>query len=199
MSTVLYRPYDGSDGLQSRGAELVAWSGGEEVGRASLAEEEDIQFLLSDFRVADLFPDLQFTLVPEEIVADLELDLDRLVGGVLLGEGRFLDSDFADRIFYWEAEYSRGKEFLLPAPDGTRPWAAEEERGYGWNIFLPDSVWSDVDFVFRQRLSLAIEAFLYALASRQEIPIPYLRRVSNVFSAENPAWRHNIPRVIRMR
>jgi hypothetical protein len=198
VNTVLYQPYDGSDGLQSRGDEIVAWSAGAEVARAPLSREKDIQVLLSDFDAVDLFPDLQFTVSPEEIVADLELDLKRLVGGVLLGEATFLDSRLADNSFYWEAEYSRGEEFLLPAPPGSRPWADAEEMGYGWKIFLPETVLDAVDSVFHQRIGLAIEAFLYALASRQEIPIPYLRRVSNIFSASNPAWKHNIPHILRM-
>lgn len=197
MTSVLYQPYDGADGLQSKGDELVAWSGGTEVGRSPLDQSEDIQGLLRDFRAVDIFPGLQFTLVPEEIVADIELDLKSLAGGILLGEAAFLDSRFQGSGFYWEAEYARGEAFLQRSPEGTRPWAAEEEVGYGWNIFLPEDIYEDLDFVFRQRIALAIEAFLYALASRQEIPIPYLRRVTNIFSASDPAWRQGVPRILK--
>lgn len=196
MSSVLYQPYDGSDGLQSQGSELLAWKEGQNVGSAPLPQDEDMQMLLWNFRAVDLLPDIDFTLVPEKITADLELDLVRIYEGTLLGSGALQGGLFDGSEFQWRAEYGQEDTFMEEGPRHMRPWAGEEELGFGWRIYLPEKLYEDSDFAFRQRIGLSIEAFLYALASHREIPIPYLRRIDNVFSSKKPVWRTGPPRIL---
>ena len=196
MSSVLYQPYDGSDGLQSQGGELLAWREGERVGASPLPSDEDMQMLLWNFRVLDLLPDLDFTLVPEKITADLELDLVRIYEGTLLGAGSLQGGSLDGSEFQWRAEYGQEDTFMEEGSFQMRPWAEEEELGFGWRIYLPQKLYEDSDFAFRQRIGLSVESFLYALASRREIPIPYLRRVDNVFSSSKPVWRTGPPRIL---
>lgn len=194
--TVVYQPFDGSDGLQSQENQLLAWSEGEEVARGGLSRDEDMQSLLWSFRAADLLPEINFSLTPREVVSDLELDLTKIYEGTLIGSGDFVDGDLEGMSFRWRAQYVQEDIFTFSSPPGTRPWEQEEERGFGWQIFLPTRMYEEHDFVLLQRVGLGIESFLYALASRRDIAVPYRCRIRNSFSATNPAWRVGPPQII---
>jgi hypothetical protein len=189
--TVIYQPFDGNDGLQVIDDQLIAWREGQEVARTEISTDEDLPRLLLDFRVPELMSELEFTLVPEARQIDLEIDMKYQIGSALTGTITY-DGVSGP----WEARCVKGADFIeAELPEGARPWARDEEPGVGWEITLPPEFSRSPDTVLAQRVALAIEAFLYALTDGREISLPYLRRVSNVFSASAPTWRDPVPMV----
>ena len=189
--TVIYKPYDGSDGLQVVDEKLRAWKEGEVVSETPVPADEDLPRLLLDFRAPELLPDVEFTMVPEaqslDIQIDVEMEIDRVVIGTLRIDGEMVP---------WEARCDKGSDFLrTDFPAEARPWTAEDEPGTGWTISLTSEFSRSPDTVLCQRIALAIEAVLYGIAAGREIPIPYSCRISNVFSAGNPTWSAPLPRV----
>jgi hypothetical protein len=190
---VSYKAYDGSNGLQVKDDTLYAWVDGKKVGEVALDKSEDLETLLLTYKVPALLPDLQFSLSGKEEEIDIELEINFQLGKSLFGT-----ASFQDAVGFWEAERV-GSETLARGhvPDGERPWVEEEENGFGWEITLPRLLMENPDPVIRKRAALSIEAMIYFIAAGRRIPLPYGRRISNVFSAKEPMWPDNIPLVSR--
>ena len=145
-------------------------------------------------RLPDLLPQLSFSLDGTVRTFDVDLDVEftltHLVFGSMVSVGGEVHG-------LWQAQHLGSNEFLRQEelPDGQRPWSAGERRGYGWAIDLPAFLAADPDPVLRQRAALAIEALLYSLAAGREIELPYRRRISNVFEAQRPTWKVDLPLV----
>lgn len=186
---VPYKAYDGNEGLQVKDNTLFAWVDSKRVAEAPLKDNEDLETLLLTYRVPTLLPELEFSLSGKEEEIDLELEINFQLGKSLFGT-----ASFQDDVGFWEAERV-GSETLARGnvPKGQRPWAKEEDKGFGWEITLPKLLSDNPDPVIRKRAALAIEAMIYFIAAGRRIPLPYGRRISNVFSAENPMWPDNIP------
>ena len=193
MRPIPYRPLDpeGQSGLEVSAGELRAWRDGRVVASARVGEAEKLEALLSGYRAVELLRGCEFSLSGRRVELDLTLT-------VLFGEQKRVHGavEGGGMRGWWEAARRGDNAFLLQErlPEGARPWARGEERGYGWVIGLPAFLY-ETDRVLRQRAGLAVEAFLYALAKGREISIPYRRRITNVFSAESPTWDVPLPLV----
>jgi len=192
-SPVPYRPAEAPErsGLELSAGELRAWRDGELVAQAQVGEDLELAQLLDGYRAVSLLPGCEFSLDGSRRELDVTISLlynemRRVTGAVESGGMRG----------WWEAMRLGDNAFLLQErlPRNARPWARDEERGYGWEIGLPGFLY-ETDRVLRQRAGLAIEAFLYALKSGREISVPYRRRITNVFSASEPTWDEPLPLV----
>lgn len=179
---------DGENGLRLVDGRLEAWADGKLV--ASAPAEGPLAELMATYRVQEVLPEVGFAY-GEPRTLDVELTVDFSLGSVAFGA-----ITVNGERELWEAERTGSHLFVERGlvPEGARPWAdAEPMPGRGWKITLPPFAQLDPDPVLRRRIALAIEAFLYALAERKEIQVPYKRRISTVFSAEDPMWAANVP------
>jgi hypothetical protein len=188
-----YRPLevDGRNGLRLSGGVIEAYLNGELKGSAPVpADAGELQVLLAGYRVPVLLPSLWFCFDERPREVEVELNIDFSLGSSAFG-AIIIDGERE----LWEANRTGSNELADPAlvPAGARPWAVEPIPGYGWQISLPASARSSADPVFRRRVALAIEAFLYALSSGKEIQVPYRRRFGTAFSAADPMWAANVP------
>lgn len=196
MSVVLYRPVDEqlTDGLELADGKLRAYRSGEVVGETDAPAGASLGELLGSYRAVELLPGLEFSRDGERREIDVEISLDFSMP--LLVMGAMTDRDNQIR-GVWQATRVGSNDFLRQEelPEGARPWAKQEKRGYGWEITLPAFIAAVKDPVFRQRGALAVEALIYAIVQGREIGLPYRRRISNVFSAQRPTWNVPLPMI----
>jgi len=196
VSVVCYRPVDAqlTDGLELAAGKLRAYRAGDVVGEADAPAGSSLGELLGSYRAVELLPELEFSRDGTRREIDVEISLDFSLPLLVMGSM----SDISDRRRgLWQAARVGSNDFLRQddLPAGARPWAAQEKRGYGWEIVLPAFITAVGDPVFSQRAGLAIEALIYALLQDREIDLPYRRRITNVFSAQRPTWSVPLPMI----
>lgn len=191
---IAYREFDGRDGLTLTDGLLVAYRCGEEVARAEVAEDcPPLAELLERYRVPEILAAHCFAYGGErrslDLMASVDFPLPSSIGGHLIcGE---LDG-------YWSAERRGANRFLQAArlPQAARPYAVNEERGWGWRIEIPHYVRELRDPVLRKRVGTGIERLLYRLAEDKVTELPHGFRVDNVFSVDRPMWVESLPWII---
>jgi len=184
---VLYQPGDGKNGLSLDGATLRAWQDGTIVGEAEATH--DLETLLELYLVPGLLPDLSFAYGSArelELQLDAQLPLDTSMYGHLTS---------AEDRGYWSADRIGNNVFLLEdrLPADARPWAKDEDRGYGWEIQLPGFLAVDLDPILRRRAALFIEEALYGMTAGRIDDHFYQRKIDNIFSATEPMWPVPLP------
>jgi hypothetical protein len=191
---VLYQIFDGQNGLGLEEQVLTAYINGEVKGTVDVAPDEELNQLLLDYKVLNLLPGLNFCHTkPQSFNLEITVDPFALPGEVT---GKVVIN--GDRQL-WIAQYQRHPDFLLAdqVPKGQRPWA-DNHPSEGWILLLPASWQTHPDILVPRRLALALECYLDDFAAGRDMPTPYLRQFTNVFSATSPAWRVNLPHIVSL-
>lgn len=195
---IRYKLFDGKDGLQLRGSALTAWAGGVERGRAEVSEAADLGLLMRSYEVQDLLPDLIFChSKPEwhELAINFRYSLrtNREVHGYVVFLGQRLP---------WVARRGVHPDFMLPDQPcrGQRSWLRPEDEkdGVGLEFAVPSDIIDYPDPVVVRRTALALERFIYNLRDDWPMELPYRSSFTNLFSAREPMWPANLPRLISL-
>lgn len=191
MSRIIpHRALEFSSGLELKRGVLSAYLEGDLQASAAVSDSS-LDQILASYRVQEIFPELRFSGDGTQREIELTLEISFSLGSSIYGAAL----NGAEREL-WNAQHVGSNDFLDPnVPAGQRPWASAEKPGYGWKIELPSSLRHDSDPVVRQRAALVIESLISALARDEQVPMPYRRRFTNVFSAEHPTWTAAVPLV----
>jgi hypothetical protein len=187
---IAHREFDGTDGLCLENGRIILYAQGHEIAHARAPEGAELRDLLLTYRVPAIFPHECFCLTKPQYfdvsvtIAPLGL-ADDITGLVELNGVEHL----------WVAQYRRHPDFrrFEEVPEGQRPWADPEK---GWEFILPASIQSHPDVLVPKRLALLLEGFLCSMIGEHVLKVPYVTSFDNVFSADSPAWRVNLPRLI---
>jgi hypothetical protein len=159
-----------------------------------IGEGVPLRELLLTYQVLELLPDTSFsfsepTEFAVEIVPSVFSLADEVTGTINVNGVEGL----------WVARRNAHPDFRLAhqLSANARPWANNAD-GWGWEFLLP-AVWQTYpDLAVGRRLALALESFVEDSARSRDLPIPYRWQFSNVFSASNPIWYLNLPRIVSM-
>lgn len=186
---VIFKSFDGRDGLLERRDDVLAYVGERVVAAAEKPPETSLEDLAYTYRVLELFPDLVFCYTRPtrtELAIDIWSRHDRQLDGMMLYNGVMLP---------WQVRWMRDPIFDLAdeLPAGQRSWVRKEDGGWGLRFHLPGAVHDQGDPVVMRRTALALEEFVYALRDRYDVDLPYRREFMNLFSLDMPTWRVNLP------
>lgn len=195
LPVISYRVFDGRDGLDIRGNELVAFFAGQPVHAVEISAAADLDLLLRTYTVPKLMPDLTFCYSRHQV---FEVLID------------FLDSDpvrqevqgsivFEGKRYGWSAKMRVHPDFAEEdlIPEEQRSWMrrSDVEKSRGLEFYLPSVVRDHNDPVVTKRCALALAGFVGALRDGYELNLPQVRQFDNLFSSEFPMWAANLPRV----
>jgi hypothetical protein len=196
---VRYQRFDGTDGLTTTGGELRAYRGGELVAAAKT--DGALDELLAGYIALGLLPDVEFTYTtPREYVVEVGIDF-QYGGREINGRLKLPGSEYDGADLIWRAELTNHPEFLRAGelPEGARPWVSKvggRTPDQGWEITLPPAILGSRDVALIRRVGETIEAYLCAIEADRPVDHPYRRKISNVFSAHDPLWAVNLPRIL---
>ena len=191
----LYQPLSEGNGLLLEEQTLSAYREGQLVCDSDIETVADLDFLLESYMIPALLPECSFSYTPAQSYV-ISMNLDFSVPGTLFGS-----FELNGQRDLWRAECVRHGVFLHAGalPPGVRPWADNDEPGTGWQFVLPPSLRLSPDPVLVRRVTVALEAFVYAIDQSREIDLPYRRAFDNVFSADKPMWSYNLPRIAEIK
>ena len=196
MSTtgpVHYQEHDGRDGLTIEHGRIVAYRDGAAAAKAPAPAGAQLRQLMLNYQVIGLLPAIEFChTTPASFQLEIELDQfhlpDELTGKVTINGDKQM----------WVARYTRHPDFRNAdqVPDAHQPYISDDGRGFEY--LLPGVIQTHPDKLVARRLACALDRFLCAVVTGRPFAMPYRAQFTNVFSAADPAWRINLPRVISL-